>query len=62
MRNRDILILALFTFATVLAWLAADVYHAAITSQVTDVQKQLTTPLNPKFDTSTIDNIRKRKP
>lgn len=59
--RRDALILAIFTFITVFAWIVTDIYHAVVTSQITEVQAQLIRPLNPKFDPITIQKIQERK-
>lgn len=62
MQQKDWLAIAIFTFITVFIWIAADVYHAVVTSQITQVQEELILPLNPKIDQVAIDNIRKRQP
>ena len=59
--QRDWLVIAIFTFITVLVWIVSDVYHAVVTSQITEIQAQLILPLNPKIDQIAIDNIRTRK-
>lgn len=61
MEQRDWLIIAVFTFVTVVVWIAADIHHAVVTSQITEVQAQLILPLNPKLDNVTIDIINSRK-
>lgn len=55
--NRDILILSIFTLVTVIAWITFEVYHAATTSNVTPVQKELLTPLNPVFDEEVLRSL-----
>lgn len=59
--NKDLLYISIFSFSTVLAWVVFDVYHAATTSTITDVQQQLILPLNPKFDEMTLRNIELRQ-
>lgn len=59
--NKDLLYISIFSFITVLAWIVFDVYHAAVTSTITDVQQQLITPLNPKFEETTLRNIELRQ-
>lgn len=54
MSSKEILFLSIFTFLTVLAWIAFDIYHAATTPTVTPIQQELIKPLNPKFDTEVI--------
>ncbi len=60
MQNKDLLTISIFTLITVISWIVFDVYHAAATSTITEVQQQLMTPLNPKLDTATIESIRSR--
>lgn len=60
MNQKDWLVIAIFTFLTVFAWIVSDVYHAVVTSQITEVQAQLIAPLNPRIDQIAIDNIRTR--
>ena len=60
MRSKDFLIVAIFTFVTVTAWIVFDVYHASISSTVTQVQEKLIAPFNPIFDQKTVNQIRER--
>ena len=46
MQNKDLLTISIFTLITVISWIVFDVYHAAATSTITEVQQQLMTPLN----------------
>lgn len=61
MSSKQTLFLSIFTFLTVLAWIAFDVYHATTTSTITPVQEKLITPLTPEFDTVTIKALKERK-
>lgn len=54
MSNKQSLFLSIFTFLTVLAWIVFDVYHASTISTVTPIQQELIKPLEPRFDTTTI--------
>jgi len=58
--QRDILILSICTVITVFAWIVFDVYHAAATSQITQVQQKLIFPLDPTLDASTLETIKTR--
>lgn len=58
--NKDLLTIAAFTLITVLSWTVAEIYHAATTSQITQVQQRLIFPLDPKLDQITIQKIRQR--
>ncbi|MBL7159795.1 hypothetical protein ISS85_04920 [Candidatus Microgenomates bacterium] len=61
MSNRDLLFLSILTFVTVIAWIAFDVYHTAMTSTITPLQKELIKPLTPIFDQEIIIKLRERK-
>lgn len=60
MHSKDIFVVAIFTFVTVMAWIVFDVYHASVSSTVTPVQEKLTTPFNPIFDPKTVSQIHAR--
>lgn len=60
MNSRDSLILAILTFITVIVWIASDIYHASVTSTLTDVEKKLMEPLNPSFDQQVINKLKER--
>lgn len=61
MSGKDLLILSILTFITVVAWIIFDVYHASTTSTITPLQKELIEPLKPTFDQETILKLRERK-
>ncbi|MEK7166280.1 MAG: hypothetical protein AAB874_05735 [Patescibacteria group bacterium] len=48
-QNKDLLFISIFTMITVMAWIVFDVYHAAVTSTITEVQARLIAPLSPKL-------------
>lgn len=58
--NRELFYLSLVTFLIVLTWIAFDVYHAFTETTVTEVQKELTTPLTSQFDHETILKVLER--
>lgn len=60
MHSKDMLIISIFTLITVMAWIAFDVYHAAVTSTITQVQERLITPLDPKLDTSVLNRVQEQ--
>lgn len=57
MSGKELLILAILTLVTVIAWIGFDIYHAATTSTITPVQQDLIKPLTPTFDHDTIVKI-----
>jgi len=58
MSSKQTLFLSIFTFLTVLAWIAFDVYHAVTTSTITPVQQELIKPLEPSFDKEVISELK----
>lgn len=57
MSSKELFILSVLTLLTVLSWIVYDVYHAATTSTITQVQKELMNPIDPVFDHETIMKI-----
>lgn len=60
MSSKQILFLSILTFVTVLAWIAFDLYHAVTTSTISPVQENQIKPLESKFDTQVILDLKKR--
>ena len=58
MKNKDLLVLSILTFLTVVAWIASDAYHASITSTLTSVETKLMEPFNPTFDKAVISQLK----
>jgi hypothetical protein len=56
-QNKDMLVVSVLTVITVMAWIIFDVYHASVTSTLTEVQQSLVTPLNPKLNSAVISQI-----
>lgn len=59
MNNSQALLLSLFTFLTVIAWIAFDIYHFSTVSTLSPVQLELIKPLNPTFDTQVFIDLKK---
>lgn len=57
MNKKEFFFLAIFTLFTVLSWIIYDIYHAATTTIITPVQKELMKPLTPTFNHDTIVKI-----
>lgn len=58
MHNRDMLVVSILTVITVMAWIVFDVYHASISSTLTDIQESMTTTLNPKLNSQVLNRMR----
>jgi len=60
MRSKDLFILSILTFLTVVAWIISDSYHASVTSTLTTVEKKLIEPIEPSFDQEVIAQLKER--
>jgi len=58
--DRDLLLISLFTFITVLSWVFFELMKTTKTSTVTTTVNQIITPLTPKLDTDTLDMLEKK--
>jgi hypothetical protein len=59
--QKDVLFLSISFFTIVAAWVAFSLYHSYVTTTISeDLQMQIL-PINPKFDTATIEALKSRK-
>lgn len=58
--DRDVFLLSLFTFLTVLLWIFFELVKTAKTTTVSAVVRQIVTPFSPKIDTDILDTIEGR--
>lgn len=61
MKSKDLLILSILTFVTVVIWVLADAWHAYVTSTITASLQQTIKPLTPKLDINVIESLKKRQ-
>lgn len=61
MNRKELYILAVIIFLTVIAWITFGIYHARTTSSVGDLKIENLVPLTPAFDNDIIDQLRFRK-
>lgn len=61
MKQRDILFLVISTFVLILAWIGFSIYHNLVSSTITGPVVEKIIPINPTFDTKTIDSLKERK-
>lgn len=59
--EKDLVLLAVFTFITVSAWIFFELVKTAKTTTVTSAVSQIIVPLSPKIDTETLTNLENRK-
>lgn len=58
MKQRDIFLIAVFTFLVVVAWIGFSLYHVQATSTISPTLKERIAPIEPRFDTSTINMLK----
>lgn len=61
MNRKELAIIAIITFITVLVWMATGIYFAKTKPTLTDVQLQQIVPLTPTFDNDIIRQLEKRE-
>lgn len=59
--DRDLLLVSLFTFFTVLLWISFELIKTAKTTTVTAPVQQIVTPLSGNLDTQIISQLKERK-
>lgn len=61
MKQRDVLFLVISTFVLIVAWIGFSIYHNLVSSTITKSVGEKIVPINPTFDTKTIDTLKERK-
>ncbi len=61
MNRKELAIIAIITFITVLVWMTTGIYFAKTKPTLTDVQLQQIVPLTPTFDNDIIRQLEKRE-
>jgi len=59
--QNDVLYLSMSLFILVVSWICFNIYHTWATSKITPLVQMQITPINPRFDTNTIDQIKRRQ-
>lgn len=49
------------TFITVVVWIGLSIYHIWVTSTISDIDATSILPINPEFDTVTINKLKTRE-
>ena len=60
-KDRDILLVAIFTFITVFAWIFFELVKTTKISTVTQATQQLLTPIQTKIDTGVLERLNQRQ-
>lgn len=61
MKQKDILFLAISSFALIVLWIIFNVYHNVVTSTISQSLIVQIAPIKPDFDIKTIENLKQRK-
>lgn len=59
--DKDLLLVSIFTFFTVLLWISFELIKTVKTTTVTTPMQQIVTPLSATIDTGVIVKIKERK-
>lgn len=62
MKQRELLIISIIIFLTVVAWIIADLVHVSSLTQVKIENPQLTSKISVTVDTEIIDSLSSRQP
>lgn len=61
MKKKDILIILALLFVFVLVWVGSNIYHDVISSTISEAVNQDISPIDPTFDTKTINTLKQRQ-
>lgn len=61
MKQKDILIILVLLFIFVVAWIGGSIYHNIASSTISKATSQDISPITPTFDTSSVNNLKKRQ-
>lgn len=59
-KSKDLLILAVLTFITILAWIGFEAYHTAVTNSVPEKLQVLVEPISPDFKVDVVAKLKSR--
>lgn len=61
MNHKQLLIISIIIFLSIVSWIAFDIYHAANATSITTTQLEQVKPLTPFFDSDIILKIKSRE-
>lgn len=61
MKKKEIILIITSVFIISIIWIIFNVYHNLITSTISETLSARILPINPNFDTKTIEKLKKRK-
>jgi len=59
--DRDLLLISIFTFATVSLWIIFELIKTVKTTTVSTTTQQIIVPLKPEFDIDTLTNVTNKR-
>ena len=59
-RQNDLLLLVISIFVIVVIWIGTNLYHAFVTSTITETQNIQVTPIDPQFDREVLEKLKSR--
>lgn len=60
MNKKEFIVILIITFLVIMVWIIAEIIHSKPSVSVDPKLKQLLDPIDPNFDTSTLERIRKQ--
>lgn len=60
-KQKDVLIILWMTFITTVAWIGFNIYHAIVTSTISEELQMQILPIDPNFDMATINKLKSRE-
>lgn len=60
-KQKGTILILWMTFVTVVIWIVSTVYHITVTSTISDTDASAIIPIDPGFDTATINKIKSRE-
>lgn len=61
MKKKDIVIILIMLFVFVVAWTGSSIYHGIVSSTISETTSKDIFPIEPTFDTKTIDKLKQRQ-
>lgn len=61
MKQKDLLLIAIFSFVTALAWIILNLYHAKVTSTLSPALKEKIESIEPQFNTDIIEELKRER-
>lgn len=60
-KQKETLVILWMTFFTVVVWIGLSIYHIWATSTIDSIDASAIVPINPRFDTTTLNKLKNRE-